>query len=71
MSKLKTYDGHGVEHWLDKARREHKDIRCGGNYIKIPASAWVKIQQYRNRVSGKKQTLYEANEDYESGASNY
>ena len=41
MKKLRVLQGACVEHWLDKRRREHTPIECGGNYIKIPAEAWV------------------------------
>lgn len=76
MSKLKVYSGIGVEHWLDKALREKmpwetnehnkRSIACPGNYIRIPAKAWVAFQELKNKASGKQQSLYDASREYES-----
>ena len=65
MKKLRILQGACVEHWMDKRRREHKPIECTGNYIRIPAKAWVVFQEFKNKHSGKRQTLAEANKEFE------
>ncbi len=56
-----------TEHWMDKRMRENKPIALEGNYIRIPAKAWVAFQDMKNRQSGRHQSLYEANKAYEGG----
>lgn len=62
---MKVLTGATVEHWLDKRKREHKPIACEGNYIRIPAKAWVEFQKLKNKCSGKRMTLAEANKEFE------
>lgn len=64
MKRIRILQGACVEHWLDKRIREHKSTSCSGNYIKIPAEAWVKFQELKNKYLGKKQSLAEANRKY-------
>lgn len=54
-----------TEHWMDKALREKRPINMEGNYIRISADAFVKMQEFKNRHSKKKQSLYEANLEYQ------
>lgn len=68
MKRLKVLQGIETEHWLDKRIREHKPINCPGNYIRIPAAAWIEFQKIRNKASGKRMSLYEASREYERGA---
>lgn len=56
-----------IEHWMDKALTEKRPINMEGNYIRIPAEAFVKMQEFKNRHSKKKLSLYEANLAYENG----
>lgn len=65
MKRLKILHGAQTEHWLDKRLRQHRPISCPGNYIKIPAKAWVKFQEIRNKASGKRKSIYEQNKEYE------
>lgn len=64
MKKLRVLQGAEVEHWMDKRIREHQSLACRGNYIKIPAKAWVVFQEFKNKHSGKRQTLAEANREF-------
>lgn len=66
MKKFKVLQGAEVKHWLDKRLAEHKPISCPGNYIRIPASAWVKFQEIRNRAGGKHKSLFEQNQEFET-----
>lgn len=66
MSRLKVFSGIGVEHWLDRYKREHRSFACPGNYIRIPAKAWIAFQEVRNKASGKRQSLYDVNREFES-----
>lgn len=65
MKRLKVLQGAEVEHWLTKRKREKKPIACPGNYIRIPAAAWVEFQKLRNRATGKRLTLAEASKAFE------
>lgn len=53
-----------TEYWMDKRLREKKSIACEGNYIRILADVLVKLQEFKNRSRGKKQSLYEANLEF-------
>jgi len=65
MSRLKTYEGHGVEHWTDRYKHEGCSVNLPGNYIRIPAKAWVLFQKIKNKASGRRQSLYDASREYE------
>lgn len=65
MKRQRVLQGAQTEHWLDRYQREHRKINLSGNYIRIPAKAWVKFQEIRNKASGKRKSLYEQNKEYE------
>lgn len=65
MRKIRVLQGAEVKHWLDKRLDEHKPIACEGNYIRIPASAWVKLQEIRNKAGGQRKSLFEQNQEFE------
>lgn len=65
MKTNRVIQGSIMEHWLDRYKREGRKIACAGNYIRIPAEAWVAFQQIKNKASGKHQTLAEANREFE------
>lgn len=67
MKKLKVLQGAETEHWLDKMVRERRPIACAGNYIRISADNMVKLQQYKNKLTGKRQSLVEASQEFEEG----
>lgn len=62
---MKEVTGAITEHWLDKALREHRNINLEGNYIRIPASAMVKLQEIRNQRQKKKLSLIEQQRQWE------
>lgn len=53
-----------TEHWMDRRIREGKSIILEGNFIRIPAKAFVEFQKIKNKSSGKNQSLFEANQEY-------
>lgn len=65
MRRIKVLQGTQTEHWLDRYKREHRKINCEGNYIRIPAAAWVQFQKLKNKYSGRQETLVEANAEFE------
>lgn len=53
-----------TEHWMDRRLREKKPIILEGNLIRIPAKAFVKLQEFKNAHSTKRQSLHEAHLEY-------
>lgn len=66
MKRIKILQGACVEHWMDKRIREGKSIALPGNYIRIPAKAFIEFQKLKNETSHSKQSLYEANREWET-----
>lgn len=67
MKCIRVLQGAQVEHWLDRYKREHRNINLPGNYIRIPAKAWIVFQEIRNKAGGKRKTLFEQNKEFEEG----
>jgi hypothetical protein len=55
----KNIRGAVVEHWMDKALRQHRPINLEGNVPRISADTLVKLNDLRNSLLGTNHTLYQ------------
>lgn len=55
-----------TEHWTEQVKRGERAYNLKGaqNYIRILAAVFVQFQEFKNKCSGKKQSLYQANKEY-------
>lgn len=60
MYDTRQMPGAVVEHWIDKALREHKPLSNGTNYPRMSASTLVKLNNLKNRLQGTNYSLHEA-----------
>lgn len=54
-----------TEHWIEKCNRENRPFSRGYNPIRISAEAFAKMNEYRNKLTGKHKSLLEASREYE------
>ena len=56
--------GARIEHWMDKRIRLKQPIDDPTNIIRISATALLKMNEERNRLVGKRQSLFEASQEH-------
>lgn len=54
-----------TEHWMETCEREKRPFYHGFNPIRISAEAFAKMNEYKNKLTGKHKSLLEASREYE------